>query len=349
MSCFFYLLGDSWGEYGDAIHYLSLYNGNEAPYPWSQRLLTPYLSSILPFSPKINFLIINYTALALTSCLLFLLFDSKKNNELKFLLLSLWFIAYPFTYNSTAIIRVDPIVYLGISLVFYLSKVYYNLFLNLFIICIFSFSHTLMIISSAFIAIFIFFESNLFKVKKNYIHIFLYLLTPFSINYLFYLYFGSVDLQSNPLNNIKATIQYSNGIFTHTLRFVSTFGPLFIVLFFYIIKTLNRDSLIIILCISITYFLSLLAADTLRVASYSFIIVIYYSSKYLLELKRKNFIAFILTFIFSIIYFFVLGLNLKSIEDNLINLLILMSCLILITFTLSFEFLNQLKNKIGKY
>ena len=134
MSSFFYFFGDNWGEYGDAIHYLSLYNGHEAPFPWSQRLLTPYLSSLLPFSPKINFLTINYLALGLTGCLLFLLFDSKKNNELKFLILILWFISYPFTYNSTAIIRVDPFAYLGMTLVFYLSRVYYNLFLNLLII-----------------------------------------------------------------------------------------------------------------------------------------------------------------------------------------------------------------------
>lgn len=330
-SLFFYYFGDAWGIYGDAIQYVNLYEGKDALSPWSQRPLTPFIASIIPASVKNSFLILNYFFLALTSILIFYFFQNPNHKYENLICLVFWIVSYPFTYYSASIIRVDPMVLMGMILLLYLNKSFYNIYINTIFIIFFSFSHFLMTLSSFFLILLMIFKNSILNLNKSPLHILIYFLLPFFILMLHKTIFFSTN-QTSLLDIIKGTLNYSGGLISHFLRFFSTFGPLFILTFFFTIKKWNADSLIIIFVISAIFILSLLAADTLRVTSYIYIFVIFYSSKMFLIICLKNKFEAFLILLSIISYFLILGLNLKSIEENVIYTMFLaFFCLIVLS------------------
>ena len=60
-------LGESWQIFGDAVHYVSVYNGELAPKPWGYRIMTPFFAQLLPWDVKTNFAIITINSIALTT------------------------------------------------------------------------------------------------------------------------------------------------------------------------------------------------------------------------------------------------------------------------------------------
>lgn len=315
MSFFFYFFGDTWGVYGDAIEYVNLYEGKDALSPWSQRPLTPFIASIIPTNVKNSFLIVNYLCLAITSILIFLFFQSPNNKYENYVILIFWIISYPFAYYSSSIIRVDPMVLMGMMLLLYLNKNYYNFYMNLLLITFFSFSHSLMIFSSFFLILFMTLKNSILNINRNLFHIFVYFLLPFFILILHKIIFSSGN-QNSFIEIVMGTLNYSGGLIRHFLRFFSTFGPLFILTFFFTIEKRNSNSLLILSVISLIFILSLLAADTLRVTSYIYIFVLFYSSKMIFSISSNNKFEAYIIFISAFFYFLTLGLNLKSVEEN---------------------------------
>jgi len=337
MSYFFYFFGDAWGIYGDAIQYVNLYEGKNALSPWSQRPLTPLIAATIPLSVKSSFLIVNYLCLAITSILIFLFFQNPNNKYENLIILIFWIISYPFTYYSTSIIRVDPMVLMGMMLLLYLNKRSYNLYINLLLITFFSFSHSLMIFASFFLILFMTIKNSILNINRNLLHIFIYFLLPFFILILHEIIFSS-DHQNSFVEVVMGTLNYSGGVMSHFLRFFSTFGPLFVLTFFFTIGKRNSDSLVILSIISSIYILSLLAADTLRVTSYIYIFVIFYSSKMIFCIGLKNKFEAYIIFTSALLYFFTLGLNLKSVEENFVytSLLAIFCLIVLVICTKNF-------------
>ena len=315
MSYFFYFFGDTWGIYGDAIQYVNLYEGKDALSPWSQRPLTPFIATIIPTSVKNSFLIVNYLCLAITSILIFLFFQNPNNKYENYIILIFWIISYPFSYYSSSIIRVDPMVLMGMMLLLYLNKNFYNFYINLLLITFFSFSHSLMILSSFFLILFMILKNSILNINRNLVHVIIYFLLPFLILILHKVIFSSGN-QNSFIDVVIGTLNYSGGIKNHFLRFFSTFGPLFVLLFFFTIEKRNSDSLIILSVITAIFILSLLAADTLRVTSYIYIFVLFYSSRMIFSMGLKNKFEAYIIFISVLLYFLILGLNLKSVEEN---------------------------------
>ena len=64
------VFGESWEVFGDAIHYVSLYNGELAPAPWGYRIMTPFLAQLLPWDMTTNFKFITLNSLALITSIL---------------------------------------------------------------------------------------------------------------------------------------------------------------------------------------------------------------------------------------------------------------------------------------
>ena len=337
MSFFFYFFGDTWGVYGDAIQYVNLYEGKDALSPWSQRPLTPFIASIIPTNVKNSFLIVNYLCLAITSILIFLYFQSPSNKYENYIILIFWIISYPFTYYSASIIRVDPMVLMGMMLLLYLNKNSYNLYMNLFLIAFFSFSHSLMIFSSFLLILFMTLKNSILNINRNLLHVFIYFLFPFFILMLHKIIFSSGN-QNSFIEIVMGTLNYSGGMMSHFLRFFSTFGPLFVLTFFFTIEKRNPDSLIILSVISSIFVLSLLAADTLRVTSYIYIFIIFYSSKMIFGIGLKNKFEAYTIFISAFLYFLILGLNLKSVEENFVytSLLAFFCLIVLVICTKNF-------------
>ena len=139
--------GETWQIFGDAIHYVSIYNGDLAPAPWGYRIITPYLANFFPWDMQTNFTFVSLNSLALTTSVLALYGKRIGFNltEITILLL-FWIFSYPFAYYSSTLIRADAPMLLILVSIILLSKYKVSAFILLILISFGTFIHEMILI-----------------------------------------------------------------------------------------------------------------------------------------------------------------------------------------------------------
>ncbi|MEE2769548.1 MAG: hypothetical protein VX835_00510, partial [Pseudomonadota bacterium] len=296
--CFFKLFGESWPTVvGDAEYYVNLYNYEDTIAPYGYRILIPYLAKFLPFGMTINFEIIQMISLCSLSGLILCYFNldnrlSLKNNAL----LTILFVnTYPFVYSSTSHIRLDAPLLCIMMLFILFTKQNRNTFILIFTIFVgilihemFLFTIVLVLfdkilntkitgsenLNSKQILILVVSSLLFYSLSRAYIPILAsdYHVGP-SMFFQFFVYHFSI---------------YNKFGLILLSKIYATFGPLWLFLVSYLYINKCRNKILFVLFAGLILFaLTFLAADTLRVTSIYYLIIILYSFQFLQLIKNK--------------------------------------------------------------
>lgn len=312
---------ETWQIFGDAVHYVSIYNGDLAPAPWGYRIMTPYLASLLPWDIKSNFAMVSINSLALIAGVL-ALYGRKIGLTFQsiFLLVILWIISYPFIYYSSAIVRADAPMLLILAVIFLASHYRVSSFILLILILIGTLFHEMILISIVALLLDKTFMGKLTG-GLNYKYIELILITIFSLFFLLIVRSFFIDILPVEDLNIKSLsiLEYTGGVIKHALRIYSSYGPLFLYCLFFVF-TQNLYSLklpltgLLLITISATFY----AADTLRVMSILYIPVLLYSAEYISNnMHTKKYSIFSALIILQISYSYTVFGHLRTFESSI--------------------------------
>ncbi len=314
--------GESWQIFGDAVHYVSVYNGELAPAPWGYRIMTPFLAQLLPWDVKTNFAMISINSIALTTGVLSL-YGKKIGFTLKdiLFLIFFWMISYTFVYYSTAIIRADAPMLLILATIFLLSKYRVSATILLILISFGTFFHEMILISIPALWLDKIFSGKLTG-GMNYKF---YELVIISIGSLFIViiarsFFINVLPGSDLGSPVISILEYTGGSVKHALRIYAAYGPvLLFCLFFVVIKRLSSVVYpfagLLLITISATFY----AADTLRIMSILYLPVLLYATQYLLiHLKNEKYKTFLSLTLLQIMFSFTVFGNLRTFETSII-------------------------------
>ena len=353
-SIFFNAYAGQLDTLGDGTHYMSMYYGDLAKSPFGYRMLTPYIAKLLPWEAIISFKIITFFSLGLTSALLGI-YSNKIKLPLIFTiaLIFFWFFSYPFIYNSTTVVRVDPPMLLLISVIILESKYRVSYIFHLFFICLGVLFHEMILIVIPALWFDKIFKGNLTG-GLTYKYWSLILITIISLafflftrNYLEVLPSHGMSYIDTPFEMIKFVLTKSGGVIMHILRIYSSFGPILIFsIFFVFFQKKTFESLpfwlVLMLVIAATFF----AVDTLRVMSIIYLPILLYSVQFLHSIWNSGFKYLALSgFGLQILFSIVVYLNFASFESsislNLIAALFSLASLIICCFI---SYRNYFKN-----
>jgi hypothetical protein len=311
--------GESWTIFGDAVHYVSVYNGQLAPAPWGFRIMTPFFAQLLPWDIYTNFGIISINSMALTTGVL-ALYGKKIGLQVNGILLLIFFlvISYPFAYYSSAIVRADAPMLLILAIIFYLSKYKVSPIILLILITFGTFFHEMILIAIPALCLDKIFSGSLTGGSK------------YQFSDLFILSFGSLVIMiivrsffmnvlptaDEFLPNISI-LEYTGGVIKHALRIYAAYGPALLFCIFFI--ALNRLSSIIYPfagLMSITILATLFATDTLRVMSILFLPILLYASQYLMHMKKNHYEVPIFLALIQALYSLTVFGHLRSFEAS---------------------------------
>ena len=316
---------------GDGIYYMSMYNDEIVKSPWGYRIATPFLASLMPFEPIISFKIITFLSLCFTSIILGLYSDKMRLPFLfSVIFIVFWFFSFAFIYNSTSIVRVDPLMLLLISVIILLSKYRVSNMIILILLCFGIIVHEMVLITIPILWIDKIFGGNLtggsmYKYKElvfiTFLTLCFFLISRTQIEVLPEKVMSYID---TPFQMVNYVLSKSGGVFKHILRIYSSFGPIlvFSVFCFLFRKKLNTSIpyiFILLTAVAATF----LAVDTLRVMSIIYIPVLFYSVQYLYLIQKLGYEYLTIFCIFSQILFSLLVyMNFATFESSiLLNLI----------------------------
>ncbi|ALE02762.1 EpsG family protein [Candidatus Pseudothioglobus singularis] len=343
--------GEAWQVFGDAVHYVSIYNGGLAPAPWGFRVMTPLIAKIFPWDLKTNFAIITINSLAFTTGIL-ALYGRKIGFNLKeiSIFILFWVISYPFAYYSSALIRADAPMLLILALIFMWSKYKASSILLLLTISIGTFFHEMILIVIPALWLDKIFSGKLTGGRQySTFELLSVTIVPLVIMIFTRSYFVNVFIIAEEDLLTSSVLEYTGGGLKHILRIYATFGPAFLFFIFFIITT-RKTSILIPAAglLFITAFATLLAADTLRVMSILFVPILLYASKYLVTCMnhKHNDLKISFMLLLQVLYSYTVFGHLRTFEASMtMNI----AAAIISIFTLLICLLTYKKNNIRDF
>ena len=342
-SIMWFNFGEEWQIFGDAVHYVSLYNGEIAPAPWGYRVLTPYLASFFPWDIKTNFTVVAINSVSLTAGVI-ALYGRKVSCSLQgiFIMIFFWVISYPFVYYSTAIIRVDAPMLLMLATLFLLSKYRVHPIILLLLISLGIFSHEMILVFVPALWLDKIFSGKLTG-GANYKYYELFFISLGSLFFLIFIRNIFINVSSTVELSIfnTAILEYTGGFLKHGLRVYAAYGPvlLFCLFFISIYKSWSVTTPFIVL-LFLVILVTFHATDTLRVMAILYLPILLYATKYLLACwkdKRHNVVIFLI--FLQALYSLTVYAHLRTFETSIvlniiaasISLISLILCIVVFT------------------
>jgi hypothetical protein len=338
------LVGEPWRIFGDASHYISLYNGGMAPAPYGYRILTPFLAQLLAWGAVTSFGVITLSCLVLTAGVL-ALYMTPSDQVLAGTVLStiFWVTSYPFAYYATTLVRADGPMLLMIAIVIFLSRRHVSPLTLFVVIAIGALAHETMLICIPALWIDKLLSGDLTGGKNyKYAHLFFISLAALAfvigIRLIIPVLPATKSYMTGPAGMISYVLNYSGGWFKHLLRIYASFGPaLFFALCFATPWRSPRTFAGFFALFMIAVAATFLATDTLRVMAIIYFPVVVYAAKYVAELWRFGRQKAAVTCIFlQMGYSYVVYGHLRSFDSSallkniaaLLSLIALVACLV---------------------
>jgi len=313
--------GEAWQIFGDAVHYVSLYEGEIAPAPWGYRIMTPYLASLLPWDMVTNFSVVSINSMALITGVL-ALYGRKVGCSFSCLLIMIffWMTSYAFAYYSTAIVRADPPMLLMLATLFLLSQYRVHSIVLLLLISIGTLFHEMVLVLIPALWL-----DKVFSGKitggANYQYQELFLISVFSLLFLVVSRFFLIDISTAvELKGFNPSIlEYTGGLLKHALRMYAAYGPVLLFCLFFVFSQRIRSIVgpfvgLLFIVSAATFY----ATDTLRVMALLYIFVFFYGSKWIsIHLKNKEYNFVIAFIVLQFVYSLVVYAHLRSFETSM--------------------------------
>tara|TARA_B110000008_G_scaffold279467_1_gene326636 strand:- start:126 stop:1226 length:1101 start_codon:yes stop_codon:yes gene_type:complete len=313
--------GETWQVFGDAVHYVSIYNGDLAPAPWGYRVMTPFLAKLFPWDIQTNFTFVSLNCLALTNGVLALYGRRVGLNLNGITILTLfWIFSYPFAYYSSTLIRADAPMLLTLALIILWSKYKVSALILLISITLGTFFHEMILIIIPALWLDKFFSGNLTG-GRLYSNFELLIISLFPILIMIFTRANLMEvlLVSEESSITSSILEYTGGSLKHILRIYATYGPAIIFCMVFI-ATSQKSSIIIpvIGLFFITILATFLATDTLRVMSIIFLPIFLNATKFLINTNKQSNLNLILIFSLQMTYSFIVFGHLRTFEASVI-------------------------------
>lgn len=320
------LVGEPSEYLSDNTHYMALYEGRFAPSPFGYRVLTPFLSHLLPWGAGTNFCLVTIGCLVLiTGIIALYTVSSGAAPPLTVTACTFWVTSFPFVYYTTAWVRADGPMLLLLAAVFLLSRRQVSAFTLSALIMLGTLSHETMLLCIPALWIDKLLSGDLTG-GRNYKYTHLLLITMGSLAFfmLFRLFFPALPAERSYLNGMtgmfSVALEYSGGWIKHFLRIYASYGPalLFAAFFAAPWRSLRRSIGFFIL-FSLAVSATFLATDTLRVMAIIYFPVIYYAAEYLHGLWRSGSrVTAVICLLLQIFYSFIVYGHLRSFESSVL-------------------------------
>jgi hypothetical protein len=352
------LIAEKWEITGDAIHYLQITKGNIAPKPFCYRILVPLIVRFLPFDYILSYRIIALLSLVFVGYFIYNytnLFNKKKQyHAVNYLGIYSFLLSYPAVYYSTAHVRVDPLALFILIILFYGAKKGWNFLFLALILMIGVATHEYVLIFIPFFLIASVSRCYLVNEKYSIINIFFITLLTLLIFFLIRMKICCIENPSKMtyydvfkiVKIVKIVISYSGGLIMHLARIWAAFG----VLWFLAISQLcfferKETKYVFFLIVMIVGLLTLIAADTLRISSIAFPLVILFSYKFLLKLSyyKMNTLLIGILLLHALWGYIVYG-HLRSFERDtfLQHMMVLVTILLSLLILVSIFYLKRI-------